>query len=146
MHRPTWPLALLSLVSIAASLGPTPTVLAQALPACASSAGSVAPPPRLERYDHLVPGARFRVTLRWDAAARAWLPSPALGMPLHHASSLDLGDFVPPADTSTDLELVVTAIERVLVQFDERARTWLYAYRVRVESACVLRSAPPIGS
>lgn len=89
----------------------------------------------LDRYDALEPGARFRLTLRHDAASRTWVPAPQLAMPFHHASALEyVGYTLPPAGPQT-LELEIEAIERVA--HGPREGTYFFTYRVRVLSACV---------
>ena len=101
------------------------------LPACVDRPSA---PHLLDRYDALaVPGARYRLRLRWDG--RAWTPEPALRMPLHHASSITYGGFTFP-DGHADLELEVEALERVLVRHDESHHTFFFEYRVRVIAAC----------
>ena len=88
----------------------------------------------LERYDQLVQGARFHVLLRCDSNMSTWAPSPALGMPLHHARALDYIDFtVPPQGTGT-LDLDVEAVE--IIREAPRDGTFFVTYRVRVISAC----------
>ncbi len=90
--------------------------------------------PVLTRYDAIVPGARFRVTLRHDAASRSWTPSPQLAMPLHHASALEyVGYTLPPPGRGT-LELEVEGIERIA--HGPREGTFFFTYRVRVLGAC----------
>ena len=90
--------------------------------------------PMLERYDQLVQGARFYMILQYDVDASEWTPSPALGMPLHHASALDFIDFtLPPQGTGT-LVLDVEAVE--IIRQAPRGRTFFVTYRVRVTSAC----------
>lgn len=102
-----------------------------AIPACVDRPDA---PPLLDRYDALsTPGARFRVRLRWDG--RAWIPEPALRMPMHHASAITYVDFTFP-DAHADLELEVEAIERVFVRRDESHHTFFFDYRVRVIDAC----------
>lgn len=90
----------------------------------------------LDRYDALVPGARFRLTLRRDPTGRTWMPSPQLGMPLHHASALEYVGFTLPPPSDATLELEIEAIERVA--HGPREGTFFFTYRVRVLSACSL--------
>jgi hypothetical protein len=118
---------------LAALSGPAAPAAAQTIAACGLGPTS----PSLTSYDQLTPGGRFHVTLRYDAASHDWLPAPPLGMPLHHASQISYGDFaLPPAGTGA-LELEITAVERTLVRYDERAHTWFFTYRVRVRTACL---------
>jgi len=92
--------------------------------------------PVLDRYDALVPGARFRMTLRADPTGRTWTPAPQLRMPFHHASALEyVGYSLPPVSAET-LELEIEAIERVV--HGPREGTFFFTYRVRVLSACVI--------
>lgn len=94
-------------------------------------------PPYLTRYDELsTAGARYRVRLRYDGASHAWTPAPALRMPLHHASSLEYVGFTLPPGSQLELELEITAVDRRLVSFEAGVRTWFFAYRVHVASAC----------
>ncbi|MCC6874402.1 MAG: hypothetical protein IT378_08885 [Sandaracinaceae bacterium] len=123
--------ALVLMALALAPLLPTRAARAQDVPPCSGVRSNV---PTLERYDQLVAGARYRVTLRHDG--HAWSPAPGLGMPLHRASSLELVGFQRPPASSKTLELVVVGLERVLVGYDRSHNTWFFTYRVRVESAC----------
>lgn len=90
--------------------------------------------PMLERYDQLVQGARFHVLLQYDSNMSAWAPSPALGMPMHHASSLAYIDFTLPPQGPGTLDLDVEAVE--ILREAPRDGTFFVTYRVRVVSAC----------
>jgi hypothetical protein len=114
-------------------------VLAAAAPAAAQSLPVCGPPstsPALTRYDELVPGARFRITLRHDAGTHTWMPSPALEILLHHANAITYVGTTLPAPSDRTLELEITALERVLVRVDESHHEWFFDYRVHVESVC----------
>ena len=88
----------------------------------------------LERYDQLVPGARFHVLLQYDVNTGAWVPSPALAMPFHHASSFAYIDFTLPPEGTETLDLEVEAVE--ILREAPRDGTFFVTYRVRVISAC----------
>ncbi len=120
------------------SSAPAATVVAQDAPrACPAAPSAV---PLLTDYSQLVPGARYRVIVRWDARSRSWLPHPALAMPLHHASAIEHAEGVAlPREAGPDLELTIVALERRLVEYRDREHTWLFRYRVRVESICAPR-------
>lgn len=117
---------------------PAATATAQDTPrACPDAPSTI---PSLTNYSELVPGARYRVVVRWDARSRSWLPHPALAMPLHHASTIEHAEGVAlPRDGGPDLELTVVALERRLVDYRDREHTWFFTYRVRVESICIPR-------
>ncbi|MBX7191840.1 MAG: hypothetical protein K1X94_07270 [Sandaracinaceae bacterium] len=106
---------------------------AQRVPAC----GAVSSLPVLERYDALVPGARVRVALRWDATSRSWQPATQLGMPFHHASAIEFVGWSAPAESADTIEVELEAMERV--SNGVREGTFFFTYRVRVLSACVRR-------
>ena len=121
------------LVGVCSWLALVATAAADDVPTC----GAVSSLPVLDRYDALVPGARVRLALRWDATSRSWQPASRLEMPLHHASALEYVGWTAPAASADTVEVELEAIERV--SSGVRHGTFFFTYRVRVLSACARR-------
>ena len=120
-------------VAVCSWLALVATAAADDVPTC----GAVSSLPVLDRYDALVPGARVRLALRWDAASQSWQPATRLAMPLHHASALEYVRWTAPAASADTIEVELEAIERL--SNGVRHGTFFFTYRVRVLSACVRR-------
>jgi hypothetical protein len=116
-----------------AAEAPSPPA-ATGLPPCGIRTRSA---PNLERYDELVPGARFHVMLTYESNMHAWTPPSGLRMPMHHASAIEYIDYALPPPGPQTIDLEIEGVERVQGRVDERTHTFFFTYRVRVIDACV---------
>jgi hypothetical protein len=93
-------------------------------------------PPPLARYDAITDGVAFSLALAEDARG-VWGPVTPLGMPLHHASTIEWeGHELLDAHRGTRVVVLATGRGRTALVHDPGRHTWFATYAARIDRVC----------
>jgi hypothetical protein len=99
-------------------------------------------PPVLESYDAIEQGRTFSLVIAQDERG-VWHPARSLGMPHHHASSIEWRESaLLDAHRGARVVVAATGLGRTSLEHDPGRHVWFATYAARIDRVCPEQAIP----